>query len=57
MDFFFVLVSNVIYTVYEADQIVVLDDGRLVEIGAHEALILRDGPYARLANAYGDVPA
>lgn len=51
------VVAHRLNTVYEADQIAVLDDGRLVETGTHEALIKRGGHYARLVNAYWDVSA
>jgi ATP-binding cassette subfamily B protein len=37
-----------ISTVKDADQIVVLDDGRIAEIGTHQQLILRNGLYARM---------
>lgn len=50
------VVAHRLNTVYEADRIAVLDDGWLAEIGTHEALIRDDGLYARLVNAYGDVP-
>jgi ATP-binding cassette, subfamily C, bacterial CydD len=50
------VVAHRLNTVYEADRIVVLDDGRLVQTGTHEALIRSDGLYAHLVNAYRDVP-
>jgi ATP-binding cassette subfamily B protein len=37
-----------ISTVKDADQIVVLDDGRIAESGTHQQLLLRNGLYARM---------
>jgi ATP-binding cassette subfamily B protein len=43
-----ILVSHRISTVRSADQILVLDDGRMVERGTHEQLVARNGVYAAL---------
>jgi ATP-binding cassette subfamily B protein len=43
-----VLVSHRFSTVRMADIIVVLDGSRLVEVGSHEQLMARGGPYAEL---------
>jgi ATP-binding cassette, subfamily B, multidrug efflux pump len=43
-----IIVSHRISTVRDADQILVLHDGRIVERGTHDALIERDGVYADL---------
>ncbi len=43
-----IIVSHRISTVRDADQIVVLDTGRIVERGQHDDLVRRDGVYAAL---------
>jgi len=51
------VVAHRLSTVYRADRIAVLDDGKLAETGTHTELIQRDSLYANLVNAYGRVPA
>jgi len=43
-----IIVSHRISTVREADQILVLDEGRIVERGTHDSLVRRNGVYAAL---------
>jgi ABC-type multidrug transport system fused ATPase/permease subunit len=42
------VIAHRLSTVRSADRIAVLDDGRLVELGDHDALLARGGTYARL---------
>ena len=49
-----VLVSHRFGTVHMADQIIVMDGGRVAESGDHQALMDRDGIYAELFNLQAD---
>ncbi len=45
------VIAHRLSTVRDADQIAVLDGGRIVELGSHEELLLRRGAYAALVRA------
>jgi ATP-binding cassette subfamily B protein len=45
------VIAHRLATIRDADLILVLEGGRIVEQGRYEELVLRDGPFARLARA------
>ncbi len=52
-----IAIAHRLSTVRDADQIVVLDRGQVVEVGRYEELVARGGRFAVLAARDGEIPA
>jgi ABC-type multidrug transport system fused ATPase/permease subunit len=50
------VIAHRLATVYRADQILVIDQGQVVECGSHNNLMRRDGVYTRLVRSFGGEP-
>lgn len=52
-----IVIAHRLHTIADADQILVLDNGRLIERGGHDELLMRGGLYARMWAAQQEVAA
>ncbi|MFI2511712.1 ABC transporter ATP-binding protein [Streptomyces sp. NPDC018972] len=53
-----IAVAHRLHTAHDADRVAVMEDGRLTELGTHDALVAADGAYAALWRSWhGDHPS
>ncbi|KAJ4827575.1 hypothetical protein Tsubulata_004796 [Turnera subulata] len=52
-----IVIAHRLSTVRAADRIIVMDGGRIAEMGGHEELLLNDGLYSQLIKMQGDLLA
>ncbi len=43
-----IAIAHRLQTAHDADRVVVMQDGRIIEVGTHDALVAANGPYAAL---------
>ena len=49
------VIAHRLSTIRQADQVLVIDDGRIIERGTHESLLAQQGAYYRMHQSQGEV--